>query len=245
MDYKKHYNNLMKRSPTLEFKTNNYQCPRWKNRDGEYREGHRIVPGCMGGVYSSENTRYLTPEEHYIAHQLLIKIYPNNGKLIAAALYMSVNAQGEKRNNKIHGWLKRKSSDYFSNLFKGKRFSPATEFKKGVRYNPDTEFKKGQIPPNKGKPFKEWAAPGQLENIIKARKLQAGKPGAPRTEEWNKNISESRKGKGLGQRNGMADPVNKAKVGASKVGRKGYVNDSGHRIMVFPGTEPAGYKRVR
>ena len=43
-----------------------------------YFEKHRIIPGCMGGTYTFTNVSYLTLEEHYVAHQLLAKIYPNN-----------------------------------------------------------------------------------------------------------------------------------------------------------------------
>ena len=41
---------------------------------GEYTESHHIIPRCMGGSDNSDNLVDLTPEEHYVAHQLLIKI---------------------------------------------------------------------------------------------------------------------------------------------------------------------------
>jgi hypothetical protein len=59
----------------------------------------------MGGSDSSTNIVYLTPEEHYTAHQLLVKIYPNEDKLVYAALMMCI---GHSRNNKKYGWLKRR-----------------------------------------------------------------------------------------------------------------------------------------
>lgn len=50
---------------------------RARNRilDG-YKERHRVKPRCLGGDDVQENLVYLTPEEHYVAHQLLVKIYP-------------------------------------------------------------------------------------------------------------------------------------------------------------------------
>ena len=36
-----------------------------------YKEGHHIVPKCMGGTDDKDNLVDLTPEEHYLAHQLL------------------------------------------------------------------------------------------------------------------------------------------------------------------------------
>lgn len=72
-----------------------------------YTESHHIVPRCMGGVDDAENLVDLTPEEHYIAHMLLVKIYPNHHKLIYAANMM----QNRTNNNKKYGWLKRKFSE--------------------------------------------------------------------------------------------------------------------------------------
>jgi hypothetical protein len=91
MNYKIHYNKLIDRA---------------KNRilDEGY-EVHHVMPRCLGGTDDSDNLVKLTPEEHYIAHQLLVKIYPNENKLVYAAMMMCV---GNKRNNKRYGWLKRK-----------------------------------------------------------------------------------------------------------------------------------------
>ena len=62
MNYITIYNNLIQRA---------------SNRllDG-YKERHHIIPRCLGGNNTKENLVDLTPEEHYIAHLLLIKIYP-------------------------------------------------------------------------------------------------------------------------------------------------------------------------
>lgn len=70
-----------------------------------YTEVHHIIPRCMGGNNNSSNLVVLTPEEHYVAHLLLMKMHPNNEKLVYAAFMMTV---GEHRNNKLYGWLKRK-----------------------------------------------------------------------------------------------------------------------------------------
>ncbi len=37
----------------------------------EYTEVHHIVPRCIGGDNSKSNLVRLTPEEHFVAHQLL------------------------------------------------------------------------------------------------------------------------------------------------------------------------------
>ena len=75
-----------------------------------YTETHHIIPRCMGGSDDTANLVNLTPEEHYLAHQLLVKIYPGNTKLVYAAMLMCQSKSGVVRNNKLYGWLRRKVS---------------------------------------------------------------------------------------------------------------------------------------
>jgi len=74
-------------------------------------ETHHIIPKCMGGTDSKENLIDLTPEEHYVAHQLLVKLNPTNKGLIYAAMMMTVARPNMPRNNKTYGWLKRLASE--------------------------------------------------------------------------------------------------------------------------------------
>lgn len=93
MNYIRHYNTLISRA---------------KSRLIEgYVEKHHIIPKCLGGTDDSDNIVTLTPEEHYVAHQLLIKIYPNESKLIYSARMMCVGSKNHSRNNKEYAWLKR------------------------------------------------------------------------------------------------------------------------------------------
>lgn len=101
MNYEKIYNNLIDRA---------------KKRILEgYSESHHIVPKCIGGTNESSNLVDLTPEEHYLAHQLLVKIYPKNEKLAYAAIMMIPN----RPTNKMYGWLRRRFSKAVSNNQKG------------------------------------------------------------------------------------------------------------------------------
>ena len=94
MNYNKHYYNLISRA---------------KSRVLEgYVEKHHIIPKCLGGTDDFDNLVTLTAEEHFVAHQLLTKIYPNNEKLIYAVKMMCVKTTKQQRNNKMYGWLKRK-----------------------------------------------------------------------------------------------------------------------------------------
>ena len=60
----------------------------------------------MGGVDDPPNLVKLTPEEHYLAHLLLVKIHPGVKGLIYAVKMMS--GQG---NNKSYGWIRRRISE--------------------------------------------------------------------------------------------------------------------------------------
>jgi len=73
-----------------------------------YTEAHHVKPKCMGGSDDKTNLVNLTPEEHYICHLLLAKMYPKNEGLAFAAIMMSGN---KKRNNKAYGWLKKNLSE--------------------------------------------------------------------------------------------------------------------------------------
>lgn len=57
-----------------------------KNRQDKviYGEVHHIIPRCLGGNGSKDNLVLLTYREHFIAHLLLVKMYPNNTRLYFA-----------------------------------------------------------------------------------------------------------------------------------------------------------------
>jgi hypothetical protein len=79
---------------------------RAKNRNiNGYKEIHHIIPLCINGDNLKSNLVELTPEEHFLAHRLLVKIYPKNKKILYAA-WMMKNTR-KFSNNKSYGWLKR------------------------------------------------------------------------------------------------------------------------------------------
>lgn len=97
MQYEKHYNALVERA----------QHRGTKKKDiGYYTETHRILPGCLGGTYSKNNIALLTPEEHRVAHQLLVKIYSDEDTYFK--ILSAWNNMKQGRNNKRHGWLRRR-----------------------------------------------------------------------------------------------------------------------------------------
>lgn len=108
MNYEKIYNSLIDRA---------------RNRAlTGYKERHHIIPKCLGGSNDASNLVDLTPEEHYVAHQLLVKIHPNSLKLSYAAIKMTVSTKYVRRNNKVYGWLKRKHANNISNTQTGRKY---------------------------------------------------------------------------------------------------------------------------
>lgn len=84
-----------------------------------YCERHHIIPRCMGGSDEADNIAVLTAREHYIAHQLLVKIYPDNALLVKAAVMMTMDSNGGRVGNRLYEWLKIKNSEAQSKLMKG------------------------------------------------------------------------------------------------------------------------------
>jgi hypothetical protein len=76
-----------------------------------YVEDHHIYPKCMGGSNDRSNKVFLTASEHFVAHQLLAKIFPNNYSLILACRYMCIHSTNKRMNNKEFSWIKKKNSE--------------------------------------------------------------------------------------------------------------------------------------
>jgi len=79
MNYSKIYEQLI-----LKSKNRKLTC---------YTEKHHIIPRCMGGNDKIENIAILTAREHFLAHKLLVEIYPNNHKLLYSLWLMAIGKQ--------------------------------------------------------------------------------------------------------------------------------------------------------
>lgn len=93
MNYQKHLDKLIDRAKDRYF--------------NGYVERHHIIPKCLGGTDHTDNLVDLTPEEHYVAHQLLVKLHPGNDNLIRAVHRMSSGSYKNPRNNKSYGWVRK------------------------------------------------------------------------------------------------------------------------------------------
>lgn len=123
MDYKKHYDKLIEKA---------------KNRQlSGYKEIHHVIPKCMNGNDEDDNLVELTAEEHYTAHQLLAKIYPDNSKLLISAIYMTGRGTG----NKIYGWLRRRWSEKMEKNNPNKNGKARLAYIKKYGKSPDRNWK--------------------------------------------------------------------------------------------------------
>lgn len=99
-------------------------CERAKSRIlTGYKERHHVIPECMGGSNDKENLVDLTAEEHFVAHQLLVRMYPSNFKLVFALNRMSgQGAKQQSRNNKRYGWIRKEFSAAISAANLGRKY---------------------------------------------------------------------------------------------------------------------------
>jgi len=98
MNYQAIYDRLMERARHREL--------------AGYVERHHVEPRCLGGTDDSTNIVELTAEEHYVAHQLLVKIHPGNARLLYAANMMTRGTTKTARSrNKQYSWLRKRHSE--------------------------------------------------------------------------------------------------------------------------------------
>jgi len=117
-----------------------------KNRDEstlQYIERHHVVPRCMGGNDDKDNLVALTLEEHFVAHQLLTKMFPDVDALAYAANMMG------NRSNKQYGWLKRQFVEREKAAKTGKPRTPESIAKQSATMK--AKFAAGAVHPRKGK----------------------------------------------------------------------------------------------
>lgn len=173
MNYKKHYTRLIERA-------------RDRVLEG-YTEKHHVVPRCLGGSDDPANIVSLTAEEHYVAHQLLTKMYPDHDGLLYAAVLMSMNTNGNRPKNKLYGWLRTKYSmrmkgrvlseetkQKISNAKKGKVLSKTHRQALSIAHL-------GKVSPKKGKSFEEIYDDANKALEVKKR-ISNATAGKPRTQ---------------------------------------------------------------
>lgn len=173
MNYLKIYNNLMEsRKKCTTFSAINY----W--------EKHHIIPKCLGGSNAVENLVLLTAREHYIAHQLLMKAYPENRNL---SLSFECMLWGQDK-RRITAKQFEKLKEFRSKNRKGIKFSEEhiknLSIAQQKRYlnNPVSEETKQKI---------SEANKGKVRTEEQKDRLSNSKMGIKFSEEHKKSLSEA------------------------------------------------------
>ena len=141
-----------------------------KKSDGVYYEAHHIQPKSFGGKGDGRNTIHpnialLTPKEHYIAHLLLVAMYPNSPAM-HKALWNMCNVKKDLRfkpSAKTYCTIRTnyiKNTSGSGNHFFGKSHSDESKLKIGLKAKGRQTFL--------GKTHSE-------ESKLKMRKFQLGK----------------------------------------------------------------------
>ena len=200
-----------------------------------YKERHHVLPKCMGGGNEPGNLVELTGEEHYVAHQLLVKMYPGVSGLARAAALMSGRCGG----NKVYGWLRRRYSKILAEHMQGRKASAGTRakisaakigntYRRGKTTPPEVRAKisaslTGKIRSLTAKQNQSEAmrgfkfGPRPKETRAKISAAKKGKPGHPLSQE---HIQKMQAGRIVGIKLGPRPQEVKDKISASKKGKK-------------------------
>lgn len=202
MNYKKLYENLIEKAKLRKITPG-------------YTEKHHIIPRALNGTNDEENIVVLTGREHFIAHKILAKIYPNSGMIHAAYKMACIFRDNEKVKitSREYEYLRQKHAERVSNdteanlkkslSAKGKKQTPehiaarvkarkengkawlSEDAKKNMRKKKSKQSKR------KNTKFTEKQMEAHLKGVETRKKNGSYK----HTEEQNKKLSENRKGK--------------------------------------------------
>lgn len=135
MNYHTHYSRLIERATGRDLTG--------------YSERHHIVPRCMGGSECPDNLVRLTAREHFVAHQLLVKMHPEVRGLIFAANRMTHSAKGRSFGNRKYAWLRERHAIAMSAQMKNYYADPTAKVLAGdrqkARLSNDPEYAKRLI----------------------------------------------------------------------------------------------------
>jgi hypothetical protein len=104
----------------------------------------------------------LTPEEHFVAHLLLVKIHPDHHGLVAAVVRMTGNSPHPGTSNKLYGWVRRRYGQGFIADHTGKTFHYGTVIKRAA---------------NDKRPGVRWVLRCKCGTIYEARGIDLGAGG--------------------------------------------------------------------
>ena len=152
----------------------------------------------MGGSDDGDNIVRLTAREHFVAHQLLIKMHPHNRTLINAITFLAKGAgkRAKAGNSRKYEWLRRKMVEWLKSderraaISAAKRGKPNLKLK-GVPKTPEhraamSAAKRGKPNPNgRGRVWtdEQRAAMSARRKGVPSPAGSLAQKGKPKTEE--------------------------------------------------------------
>jgi len=119
---------------------------RLNNIPDGYKEEHHIIPRCMKGTDEPENMVYLIAREHFLAHYLLYKMYPEHDSLVYALNWMS-NQKHYNQSSRMYENIRKIHSKVQSNMmieyFKDPK-NRKKQAEKKIKYFKDPKNRKKQ-----------------------------------------------------------------------------------------------------
>lgn len=186
MNYQLHYDLLISRAISANRKRYSKSDERYV-----YYEKHHIIPKCVSNNNEKNNLILLTAREHFVAHQLLSKIYKNTEyyyQLLCAIKMMCRSSNGQVRNNRMYKWIKESISEEQSRRQTGKKRSEETKRK----MSENNYFNNGgkQL---KGKDSPSYGLKRSDEVRKKISSARIGISTGIRSEETKQKMKDSRK----------------------------------------------------
>jgi len=171
MDYEKHYALLIARA-------------KQRGEIETYTERHHIIPKCMGGSNDNDNIAVLTAAEHYVAHQLLVKMHPSKKGLVFATVMMTTgkNMPGRSK-NKLYEWLRIRTVETLKNRKMSEKQKHQIREK---NTNPSAERRRKMSEGCKRKPPMPDEVRQRISNTLKGRK---------QSKEHKENIRKAKEAK--------------------------------------------------
>ena len=192
-----------------------------------YTERHHILPKCMGGSNEKHNLVDLTAEEHFLAHQLLVKMYPDVRGVVYAAIAMCGNPYG-KRSNKSYGWLRRAAAKATS-LFMLELFEDPAHMAKHKaavkKFTSTKEYREKISKLHKGKIVSEQAR-ANIADASRNRKPYTF------TDKAKANISEALKRRWKVLKDSGAAKAISEKTRATRLANGSYAKSPEHRAKI-------------
>lgn len=105
-----------------------------------YSERHHVIPKCVGGTDEKANIVRLTAQEHYVAHLLLMKMMPDEPKLVHAAWTMIRRSRfvNGRSGGKAYAWLRVKYAQMMREKMSGHTPTSETKAKRSASAKKNT-----------------------------------------------------------------------------------------------------------